>query len=199
MTTAMPILYSPRLLVRQCEMSDLVALRNLDDLEVTSVDADSMDPLGDWLAWSVANYEQLARLAQPPYGDRAIVLRQTGELIGLCGLVPTLMNFEQIPEYAGQPVVTPVKETVPEVGLYYHVATAFRRQGYATEAAQALVDYSFETLHLRRIVATTQYANTGSMGVMRSLGMRVGRNPFDDPPWLQVVGILDNPGKSAHP
>jgi ribosomal-protein-alanine N-acetyltransferase len=199
MTTAMPTLYTPRLLVRQCEMSDLVALRKLDDLEVAQIDADTTDPLGDWLAWSVANYEQLARMAQPPYGDRAVVLRQTGDLIGLCGLVPTLMNFEQIPEYVRRAVTAPVERTVPEVGLYYHIAPTFRRQAYATEAAQALVDYAFQTLRLGRIVGTTQYDNAGSMGVMRALGMRLGRNPFDAPPWLQVVGILDNPADKTEP
>jgi [ribosomal protein S5]-alanine N-acetyltransferase len=45
---------------------------------------------------------------------------------------------------------------------------------------------------LRRVVATTTYDNEASMGVMRKLGMRIERNPFPDPPWLQVVGILEN-------
>jgi hypothetical protein len=28
--------------------------------------------------------------------------------------------------------------------------------------------------------------------VMRKLGMTLARNPFPDPPWLQVVGVLQN-------
>jgi hypothetical protein len=27
---------------------------------------------------------------------------------------------------------------------------------------------------------------------MRKLGMRIEKNPYPEPPWLQVVGILDN-------
>jgi len=28
------------------------------------------------------------------------------------------------------------------------------------------------------------------MGVMRKLGMQIERNPFSDPPWMQVVGFI---------
>jgi RimJ/RimL family protein N-acetyltransferase len=75
--------------------------------------------------------------------------------------------------------------------LFYAVSPAYRRQGFATEAAQALADYAFRRLRLKRIVATTDYGNAASIGVMRSLGMRVERNPLAEPPWLQVVGILE--------
>ena len=70
---------------------------------------------------------------------------------------------------------------------------AHQRQGYATEAAQAMCDYAFQELKLKRIIAITSYDNAASIGVMRKLGMRIGRNPFPDPPWLQVVGIRENP------
>jgi predicted acetyltransferase len=68
----------------------------------------------------------------------------------------------------------------------------FRGQGYATEAAQALVDYAFQYLQLKRIVATTTYENAASMGVMRKIGMRIVKNPYSEPPWLQIVGVLEN-------
>ncbi len=45
-------------------------------------------------------------------------------------------------------------------------------QGYATEAAQALVDYGFETLKLHRIIATCQPENPASYRIMEKLGMR---------------------------
>jgi RimJ/RimL family protein N-acetyltransferase len=68
-----------------------------------------------------------------------------------------------------------------------------RRRGYATEAGQALVDYAFRSLNLRRIVATTDFDNEGSIGVMRRLGMTIERNPNPGQPhYLQVVGILEN-------
>jgi RimJ/RimL family protein N-acetyltransferase len=47
-------------------------------------------------------------------------------------------------------------------------------------------------LHLKRVVATTDYDNVASLGVMRKLGMRIEKNPRREPPWLQVAGIVDN-------
>lgn len=45
-------------------------------------------------------------------------------------------------------------------------------QGYATEAAAALLRYGFETLSLHRIIATCQPENPASARVMEKLGMR---------------------------
>ena len=56
----------------------------------------------------------------------------------------------------------------------------------------SLVDHAFGHLRLRRIVATTNFENVGSIGVMRKLGMRIEKNPHQEPPWLQVVGVLEN-------
>jgi hypothetical protein len=55
-----------------------------------------------------------------------------------------------------------------------------------------LVDYAFGTLRIRRLIAATAEENVASMGVMRKLGMRLDRNPLPEPPWLQVVGVLDH-------
>ena len=45
-------------------------------------------------------------------------------------------------------------------------------QGYATEAAGALIRHGFETLGLRRVVANCNVRNIGSWRVMEKLGMR---------------------------
>jgi hypothetical protein len=31
-----------------------------------------------------------------------------------------------------------------------------------------------------------------SQGVMRKVGMTITRNPLPEPPWLQLVGVLEN-------
>ena len=80
-----------------------------------------------------------------------------------------------------------------EVGLLWLIEPAHQGQGYASEAAQTLIDYAFGTMRLLRLIATTEYDNLASQAVMRKLGMTIERNPFPDPPWLQVVGILPNP------
>jgi len=56
---------------------------------------------------------------------------------------------------------------------------------------RAVVDYAFDRLRLKRIIATTAYDNLASIGVMRKLGMRIERNPLPEPRWLQVVGVLE--------
>ena len=55
-----------------------------------------------------------------------------------------------------------------------------------------MIDFAFKQLHLTRIIATTDYSNIASQGVMRKVGMKITRNPLPDPPWLQVVGVLEN-------
>jgi hypothetical protein len=46
-------------------------------------------------------------------------------------------------------------------------------------------------------LATTEYDNAASLGVMRKLGMKIDRNPRSQPPWLQAVGILENKNHAA--
>ena len=66
----------------------------------------------------------------------------------------------------------------------------------ASEAAQALITYGFGPLNLARIVATTEYENLASIGVMRRLGMHIERNPLPDPFYFQVVGVIEHPDNS---
>lgn len=191
----MPTLETERLLIRPFTMDDLDALYQILDVELSDVEfgtegALARDERRRWLEWSVLNYEALAQMYQPPYGDRAVVLRTDGTLIGACGYVPCLAPFDQLPVFqsAGQEASG---LSTTEFGLYYAFAPAYQRRGYASEAAGALVSYAFDVLKLKRIVATTTYDNAGSIGVMRRLGMRIERNPFPEPPWLQVVGVLE--------
>lgn len=45
-------------------------------------------------------------------------------------------------------------------------------QGYATEAAEAMLRFGFEELNLHRIYATCRPSNTGSAKVLERIGMR---------------------------
>lgn len=198
----MPVLETERLRIRPFLMEDLTDIHRLLDIELAEANlgADKTGTLADrarWLQWSVLNYSQLAILRQPPYGDRAVLLRSTGELIGACGFVPCLMPFEQLPGFAPpEATAVPVRSST-EFGLFYAISPAHQRRGYAAEAAQAMVDYAFRRLALKRIVATTSFDNPASMGVMRKLGMRIHRNPLLEPPWLQVVGLLEAPSQTG--
>jgi [ribosomal protein S5]-alanine N-acetyltransferase len=189
-----PRLETSRLLIRDFELADLDAIHRILDVELADAEFGSVGPesraqRAEWLRWSILNYEQLARLFQPPYGERAMVLRSSGELIGACGYVPSLGPFQQLPLFAAAAPPARRKST-PEIGLYYAVSPRHQRQGYAVEAARALVEYLFGHLDLERIVATTTYANAASIRVMEKLGMSIQRNPLPEPPWFQVVGVL---------
>ena len=193
--TYMPALETPRLVIRPFCMDDLQPVHRLFDVELReaelgTVGAQTLPERAEWLQWAVLNYVQLAKLYQPPYGDRAVVHKQTQQLIGACGFVPCLNAFEQCAVLSPAPPQSRDWLATPEVG--YAMTPPLQGQGYATEAAQALVDYAFQHLRLKRIVATTTYENAASMGVMRKIGMRIARNPYPEPPWLQVVGVLEN-------
>jgi RimJ/RimL family protein N-acetyltransferase len=143
-----------------------------------------------WLRWQIASYEWLAKMHQPPYGDRAIVLKHNNELIGAIGYVPLYNAFEQIPELRHNPAHLDRYQT--EFGLFWVISSAHQNQGYATEAGRVMIDHAFSQLNLRRILACTEYDNLASQGVMRKLGMTLLRNPSPDPPWLQIVGLLEH-------
>ena len=193
----MPVLETARLRIRPFTMEDLPDVHRLLDVELRDADLriDKMETLGErteWLQWTVLNYTQLAKLRQPPYGDRAIILKSSEQLIGSCGFVPCLNAFEQLPGFATAELTQNPGSYSTEFGLFYAISPAHQREGYASEVAQAMVDYAFGHLLLRRVVATTTYENIPSIGVMDKLGMRVEKNPLREPPWLQVVGVLEN-------
>jgi RimJ/RimL family protein N-acetyltransferase len=190
-----PTLTTNRLLIRPLAVADLDAVQHLyttiDSVESAGA---TRAELQRWLEWTALSYGELARLHQPPYGDRAIILQQSGQLIGVCGFVPCLNEFSRLPSFRG---IAPEGLNSTEFGLYWAVAPAHQRRGYATEAGRALIDYALGQLRLDRIVATTEEQNVASIGVMKKLGMRIERNPYPDPPWLQVVGVLSHPSLAA--
>jgi len=82
----------------------------------------------------------------------AIVLREQSQVIGHLVFHP----------YFG--------EHTYEIGWVLN--PAYYRKGYASEAAQALLDYGFTKMKLHRIIATCQPENIASYRVMEKIGMR---------------------------
>jgi RimJ/RimL family protein N-acetyltransferase len=175
----LPILSTLRLTIRPLSESDRHACRSV-------LGAPDDDAFQRWFTWAVAAPAALADLHQPPYGERAVVLAATSELVGLVGLVPLLGPFSQLD---GSP---PGDPWTPELGLYWALSPEHRGHGYATEAAAALCRALFSELTPKRLLATTERTNIASQAVMRRLGMRMVTNPHREPAWLQVVGVLDS-------
>lgn len=189
----LPLLETPRLLIRPFLLQDLPDAYRILDVE-TGTEPRTLAERETWLRWTIAGYTELARLHQYPYGDRAVILRETGDLIGMIGFVPCLDYFSQIPGLTGNAASETPQDgmTSAEIGLFWAITPLHQRQGYATEAASAMIQAAFSAFHVKRVIATSKSSNAASIGVMRRLGMRVERNPFEEPPWLQTVGFLEN-------
>jgi [ribosomal protein S5]-alanine N-acetyltransferase len=193
----MKTIETKRLTIRRFTMDDL------NDSNQIYVDAGWTDPddtpeqalskRRTWLEWSVRNYDALVNLYQPPYGDLAVTLKGETHLIGSVGIVPGLAPYGQLDYYKERGFAGDERLFFPEVGLFWVFLKEHWGKGYATEAAQGLIDFAFNELKLRRILAWTEYENENSMAVMRRLGMTIEKNPLPDPYWFQVVGILENP------
>ena len=183
-----------RLVIRTFVLDDLPVIHRI--LDQTMGDGKKVQDQAallerrSWLQWSILNQEWFPKMDQPPYGDRAITLKSTQAVIGAIGYVPLLDIYDQIPELRQDAVASHYAS--PEVGLFWAVDPNHQRQGFASEAAQALIEYAFKHLRLKRILATTEYTNMASQAVMRKVGMRITRNPSPEPTWLQIVGVLEN-------
>lgn len=185
-----------RLIIRPFSMNDLLVVHRILDIELQDSDFGTEGTLNAsererWLQWTILNYEQLAKLNQPPFGNVAIEFQK--EVIGVCGFVPCLDAFEQLCAFdQASPSIHPSLNT-SEFGLFYAIAKDYQGQGFGTEAASAMISYAFEILRVKRIIVTTSYDNAPSIGIMKNLGMQLKRNPCATPSWLQVVGVLENP------
>lgn len=195
MSTAMPILETGRLIVRPFLAEDLVEANRVQNSAWQ--ESSSAVEREAWLRWQVTAYEGLASLMQPPYGDRAVVLRASGTIVGVVGLVPSFGPFRTLDSFGARREAGD-RLFEPAMGLYWAVDPAHQGNGYATEAAEAVIRFAFEALSLRVIVATTEYDNAASISVMRKLGMVINRNPFAEPEWFQAVGVLFNGGGEGH-
>jgi RimJ/RimL family protein N-acetyltransferase len=88
------------------------------------------------------------------FGLCAAICKETGEMIGRCGL---------------EPIPGPT-------GVEGNIAWLFKRacwgRGLATEFGKEMVAYGFAELGLKRIVATAVHANLASIRIMQKIGMQ---------------------------
>ena len=186
MNRRIPALETERLIIRELTMDDLESINN-----VLNKSVGSEMPMGErqrWLQWTVLGYEMFARLELPHYGERAVVLKETGEIIGAVGIVPYLDTFNKVTAFNRAPNAP----ATAEVGLFWAIAPAHQRRGFASEAARALMEYLFTHEKLGRIIATTGYENLPSQKVMQKLGMTIQHLEEPQLPDQFVVGVLEN-------
>ena len=98
----------------------------------------------------------LAMYQMHGFGLYAVELTNDRSTIGMCGLI----------RRAG----------LDDVDIGYAFLPRGRGQGYAIEAAQAMLDHGLLTIGIRRIVAITDPDNTASTRVLEAIGMRCERH-----------------------
>ena len=194
----MPVLETARLTIRPLQRDDLADCHALfkaigryesgmPESDPTEPDNDILERRRSWLWWAVDNTRELARLNQPPLGERAVIDRASGALVGLVGFVPSAVPLGQLPSFGA----TPNAPHHLELGMFWAVVPERQGKGIASEAAAAMLAYAFEHLGLNRVVATTEHDNLASQAVMRRIGMAVESNPYADPFYFQAMGWID--------
>ena len=147
----MPIIIeTKRLLLREYTLTDFDPLHKLLSDPVTMQHYPKpYDEKGThrWLEWSLNNYRQYG------FGLWAMVLKETGEFLGDCGI--TMQNIDG--------------EILPEIG--YHVYRDFWRKGYGKEAAAAVRDWFFEHTDFPAVYSYMTATNVASYSTAQSVGM----------------------------
>jgi RimJ/RimL family protein N-acetyltransferase len=136
--------------------------------------AASLESLSDWMPWaqSAPTDASVMTFLQPAVeqfgGDAAanyaIILRESGDFAGGCGLMPR------------------IGPGALEIGYWVH--SGYHRRGIARESARLLANTAMATPGVRRVEIHCDEGNIASAGVARTLGFRFDRVttvPIDAP------------------
>ena len=160
------ILETERLLLRELTREDFPALcAILQDREVMYA---YEGPFSDREVWDWLERQQ-DRYARLGYGLWAAVRKETGEMIGQCGLTMQVWREEQ----------------VLEIGYLFQRAQW--HQGYATEAARRCKEYAFQELDAEEVCSIIRDTNLPSQRV----ALRNGMAPQDR--WTKHYRVVDMP------
>lgn len=135
------VIETERLLLREMTRDDVQALYQVladsDIMQHYSYTFDR-DRVRDWIERNIERYRTFG------FGLWAVCLKETGELIGDCGLTMQLIN--------GQ-----IK---PEIG--YHIRADKQRNGFAKEAAIAVRDWAFHHTPFNIVYSYMKHTNEPS-------------------------------------
>ena len=140
-------LLTPRLELRTMRADDRDALLGVfGDPRVMAAFASPTFTAADMERWIARN---LAHQERHGYGLFTVVLRETGQVIGDCGLEQMDIGAE----------------------LGYDLRSDAWGRGYATEAAATVRDFAFGPLALPRLVSLVRTGNDASRRVAEKVGM----------------------------
>ena len=157
------VLQTPRLYFREFTKDDVPLLYELNNnpnvIKFVHEPAPTLENVTDILFNSILRQYKLYN-----HGRWAVHLKNNDEFIGWCGL-----------KY--------IKEA-NEIDLGYRFKENYWGKGYGFEAAKATIEYGFNNLKLRRIVATALQQNIASWKIMEKCGMNFLSEIIDDDKWL---------------
>ena len=151
----MKILETERLYLRVFETGDADAMSEIHS------DEEAMKYIG---RGGVLNMEQtkkgievfIKKQSENGYSVWGVVEKQSDKLIGHCGL--NMLNDKS------------------DIEIAYLLAKDHWGKGYATEAAKATLNYGFEKLNLKRIIALAYPENYPSHNVIKKIRYETGRD-----------------------
>jgi RimJ/RimL family protein N-acetyltransferase len=157
----MMILETERLLLRHFEPSDLEPLFALyRDPEMRRYFPDGTETLEETreeMAWYFNGHPDY-----PELGLWATLLKENGQFVGRCGLLPWTIDDQF------------------EVEIAYMIDKRFWGQGLGTEAAAGIRDYAFEQLGLTRLICLIDEENRASIRVAEKIGMAFEKEGRDE-------------------
>jgi len=146
------ILETKRLYLREMKQSDFSSLcKIMQDQDVMYAYEHAFDnvEVQEWLD------RQITRYSDYGFGLWAVILKETDEMIGQCGLTIQDCNNRQ----------------VLEVGYLFQ--KAFWHNGYASETAIACKEYAFDILNADEVFSIIRDTNIASQNVAKRNGMTI--------------------------
>lgn len=146
------ILETERLYLREMNQGDFEALCKIlqdDETMYAYEGAFSNEEVQEWLDRQISRYRKWG------FGLWAVILKETDEMIGQCGL--TMQPWKD--------------REVLEIGYLFN--RMHWHTGYAVEAAKACKEYAFEILKAEEVCSIIRDTNTASQKVAQRNGMCV--------------------------
>ena len=145
------VIETKRTILREMDQNDYDALYTvLADSDITEHYPYTFDEtrVRNWIDRNIERY------SKDGFGLWAVVLKETGEMIGDCGI--TMQNIHGT--------------MLPEVG--YHIRADQQRKGYASEAAEGCIRWAFTNYDFPAVYSYMKYTNIPSQRTAMKNGMK---------------------------
>ncbi|GGD71515.1 alanine acetyltransferase [Emticicia aquatilis] len=148
----MQILETERLILRQFTLDDAAFILELLNTPTW------LQFIGDRNVHSIEDAEKyllngsMKSYAENGFGFYAVIDKESEKAIGMCGLIK--------------------RDTLPDIDIGFAFFSNLISKGFGYEIASATLDYAFNVLKIKRIVAIVNPENEKSIGLIKKIGMQ---------------------------